>query len=343
MRKPRLLMCSDFVLLASFINNVNWPKVLEDNRPFCGAIDIRGVCSFRWMLAVCPRAGFHTSIVMLWEKQSRGTWICTQISKTSAPLFWSSGDVSLGFRARVNPLLIHLSPACNGFLRFTSTATLFDILTSMATDPFPHLLFQAEVGGHELRQFSSSGRVTTLSWEDLVEHYWYCYHRYVPQSGWCRRWHRRWSSRYLPTNQLKRHSNPVTYQHINVFRVKILQHSTFHHKETSESSDLSFTISVYCIRIFKFLFEHARKTESVLLNFLICVLIHSLQFYWKTKESNGNQIEGSFKYWTRRNDEEPGVSSTADCMWTTNLIKVYSSSKNTEFLVFLFQFLHNWF
>ena len=36
-------------------------------------------------------------------------------------------------------------------------------------------------------------------------------------------------------------------------------------------------------------------------------------------------------------------SSTADCMWTTNLITVYSSSKNTEFLVFLFEFLHNWF
>ena len=38
-----------------------------------------------------------------------------------------------------------------------------------------------------------------------------------------------------------------------------------------------------------------------------------------------------------------GVSSATDCMWTTNLIEVYSSSKNTEFLVFLFQFLHNWF
>ena len=36
-----------------------------------------------------------------------------------------------------------------------------------------------------------------------------------------------------------------------------------------------------------------------------------------------------------------GVSSTADCMSTTNLIKVYSSSKNMEFLGFLFQFLHN--
>ena len=37
------------------------------------------------ILAVFYRAGFHTSIVMLWEKQSRCTRICTQISKTSTP------------------------------------------------------------------------------------------------------------------------------------------------------------------------------------------------------------------------------------------------------------------
>ena len=41
------------------------------------------VCSFQWNLAVFRRAGFHTSIVMLWEKQSRRTRICTQISKRS--------------------------------------------------------------------------------------------------------------------------------------------------------------------------------------------------------------------------------------------------------------------
>ena len=39
-----------------------------------------GMCLFHWILAV-----FHTSIVMLWEKQSRRTTICTQISKTSTP------------------------------------------------------------------------------------------------------------------------------------------------------------------------------------------------------------------------------------------------------------------
>ena len=45
-----------------------------------------GLCSFLWILAVFHRAGFHTSIVMLWEKQSRRTRICTQINKTSTPL-----------------------------------------------------------------------------------------------------------------------------------------------------------------------------------------------------------------------------------------------------------------
>ena len=58
-----------------------------------------GVCSFRWNLAVFHRAGFHTSIVILWEKQSRRTRICTLTSKTSTPLipfFWTSGDISPG-------------------------------------------------------------------------------------------------------------------------------------------------------------------------------------------------------------------------------------------------------
>ena len=44
------------------------------------------MCSFRWNLALFHRAGFHTSIVMLLEKQSRRTWIFTQISKTSTLL-----------------------------------------------------------------------------------------------------------------------------------------------------------------------------------------------------------------------------------------------------------------
>ena len=47
-----------------------------------------GVSSFRWNLAVFNRKGFHTSIVMLWEKQSRRTWICTLTSKTSTPLLY---------------------------------------------------------------------------------------------------------------------------------------------------------------------------------------------------------------------------------------------------------------
>ena len=46
---------------------------------------LTGVCSFRWNLAVFHRAGFHTSIVILWEKQSRHTRICTLTSKTSTP------------------------------------------------------------------------------------------------------------------------------------------------------------------------------------------------------------------------------------------------------------------
>ena len=45
-----------------------------------------GVCSFWWNLAVFHRAGFHTSIVILWEKQSRHTRICTLTSKMSTPL-----------------------------------------------------------------------------------------------------------------------------------------------------------------------------------------------------------------------------------------------------------------
>ena len=49
-------------------------------------------CSFRWILAVFHRAGFHTFIVMLWEKQSRCTRICTQISKTSTPQVKTSGQ-----------------------------------------------------------------------------------------------------------------------------------------------------------------------------------------------------------------------------------------------------------
>ena len=36
-------------------------------------------------LVVFHRAGFHTSIVILWDKQSRRARICTQISKTSTP------------------------------------------------------------------------------------------------------------------------------------------------------------------------------------------------------------------------------------------------------------------
>ena len=43
------------------------------------------IWSFEWILAVFHRVGFHTSIVMLWEKQSRRSRICTQISKTSTP------------------------------------------------------------------------------------------------------------------------------------------------------------------------------------------------------------------------------------------------------------------
>ena len=46
---------------------------------------IPGVCLFWWILAVFHRAGFHTSIVMLWERHSRRTRICIQISKKSTP------------------------------------------------------------------------------------------------------------------------------------------------------------------------------------------------------------------------------------------------------------------
>ena len=55
-----------------------------------------GVCSFRWILAVFHRAGFHTSIVILWEKQSRRTRICTLTSKTSTPLILLSTTTAWG-------------------------------------------------------------------------------------------------------------------------------------------------------------------------------------------------------------------------------------------------------
>ena len=42
----------------------------------------------------------------------------------------------------------------------------------------------------------------------------------------------------------------------------------------------------------------------------------------------------------RRGIDYQGGSSTADCMWAD---KLKSSLDKTEFLVFLFQFLHNWF
>ena len=44
-----------------------------------------GVCSFRWIWALFHRADFHNSIVMLWQKRSRHTRICSQISKPSTP------------------------------------------------------------------------------------------------------------------------------------------------------------------------------------------------------------------------------------------------------------------
>ena len=58
-----------------------------------------GVCSFRWILAVFHRAGFNTSIVMLWEKQSRHTRICTQINKTSTRLPLGRLPLSFSFHS----------------------------------------------------------------------------------------------------------------------------------------------------------------------------------------------------------------------------------------------------
>ena len=59
------------------------------------------------------------------------------------PLFWTSGDVSPGFQNNVgSPHVQALSPACNGFVIFTSGVILADFLvTGMAADPCTHILF----------------------------------------------------------------------------------------------------------------------------------------------------------------------------------------------------------
>ena len=47
-------------------------------------------------------------------------------------LFWTSGDISSGFKVKVDPL-----PGYNGFFRFTSGATPADLLIAiMAAEPF---------------------------------------------------------------------------------------------------------------------------------------------------------------------------------------------------------------
>ena len=49
-----------------------------------------------------------------------------------------------GFRARVDNCLHASLPAYNGFLRFTSDVTTFDLLrASIAAEPLIHILFQA--------------------------------------------------------------------------------------------------------------------------------------------------------------------------------------------------------
>ena len=58
-----------------------------------------------WILAVFHRAGFHTSIVMLWEKHLRRTRICTQTSKTSLSLnkvSWDSNSSDMSSRQDVS-------------------------------------------------------------------------------------------------------------------------------------------------------------------------------------------------------------------------------------------------
>ena len=57
------------------------------------------------------------------------------------PLFWTSGEICPGFQSQGGPInciyIIWISPACNGFLRFTSGATPADLLTaSIAAEPF---------------------------------------------------------------------------------------------------------------------------------------------------------------------------------------------------------------
>ena len=88
-----------FVLLQIWFNNLQsyldgwWERqqwsdlfcCLHDRKNCCAIYP--GVCSFRWNVAVFHRAAFHTSIVMLWEKESRCTRICTLTSKTSTPLY----------------------------------------------------------------------------------------------------------------------------------------------------------------------------------------------------------------------------------------------------------------
>ena len=88
-----------------------WTAQFEDEFP--------GVCSFRWNLALFHRAGFHTSIVMLCEKQSRRTRICTLTNKTSTPQLEA-------FELTIGGVLVVRSPGCfKQWMQSTLTSLIY--------------------------------------------------------------------------------------------------------------------------------------------------------------------------------------------------------------------------
>ena len=92
-------------------------------------------------------------------------------------LFWTFGDVCLGFKARVDFLLVRF-PACMLFLRFISGPTPANLLTeSMAAGCVPHMLHTktvADLTAGDARDASPQAKISVFSSsfrENLVKQY----------------------------------------------------------------------------------------------------------------------------------------------------------------------------
>ena len=69
--------------------------------------------------------------------------------KKLIPPFWASGDICPGFQNQGRTHRLHASfPACNGFLKFTSGATLTDLLfASLAAELFQSTYICTTIAG----------------------------------------------------------------------------------------------------------------------------------------------------------------------------------------------------